>query len=102
MGLDDDEDGWNGSECVSNHVYAIDLLVGSTFINEMTAYNEQKVFDLMSLSLPKEDVVESEEQEVIEIVEACLRRSFGFKLAHGLILRVFEESTMRTHWGRCG
>ena len=63
MGLVDDEDGWNGSECVSNHVYAIDFLVGSTFINEMTAYNEQKVFNLMSLSLPKEGVVESEEQE---------------------------------------
>ena len=47
---------------------------------------------LMSLSLPKEgDVENAEQKQAREIVEACLQRSFVFKLAHGLILR-----------GRCG
>jgi hypothetical protein len=39
-----------------------------------------------SLSLPKEGEIESAEAR--EIVEACLQKSFGFNLAHGLILRV--------------
>ena len=40
--------------------------------------------------------------EAREIVEACLQRSFGFKLAHGLILRVFGDtlgSLWRKHEG---
>ena len=61
-------------------------------------WNGQKAFDLMSLSLPKEGEVESAEQkQAREIVEACLQRSFGFKLAHGLILRVFGD-TLGTFW----
>jgi hypothetical protein len=47
----------------------------------------------MSLSLPKEGEVESAEQKkAMEIVEACLQRSFGFKLAHGFTSRVFGET----------
>ena len=93
MGLVDDEEGWNGPEYVAKHVYAIEFLLGSQLINDMTAWNGQKVIDLMSLSLPKEGEVENVEQEAREIVEACLQRSFGFKLApgHGLILRVFRD-----------
>ena len=61
MGLVDDEEGWNGPEYVAKHVYAIEFLVGSQLINEMTAWNGQKAFDLMSLSLPKEGDVENVE-----------------------------------------
>ena len=99
MGLVDKEDGWNGPEYVAKHVYAIDFIVGSQLINEMTAWNERKVFDPISLSLLKEGEVESGEQkEAGEIVEACLQRSFGFKLTHGLILRVFGD-TLGTYEG---
>ena len=98
MGLVDNEDGWNGPEYVAKHVYAIEFLVGSQLINEITSWNGQKAFDLMSLSLPKEGEVENAEQkEAREIVEACLQKSFGFKLAHGLILRVFGE-TLGSMW----
>ena len=103
MRLVDDEDGWDGPEYVANHVYAIEFMVGSQLINEMTAWNGRKAFDLLSLSLPKEGEEENAEQkEAREIVEACLQRSFGFKLAHGLILRVFGEtlgSLWRKHEG---
>ena len=98
MGLVDDEDGWDGPEYIAKHVYAIEFVVGSQLINEMTAWNGQKAFDLMSLSLPKEGEVENAEQkEARKIVETCLQRSFGLKLAHGLILRVFGE-TLGTLW----
>ena len=98
MGLVDDEDGWDGPEYVAKHVYAVEFLVGSQLINELTAWNGQKAFDLMSLSLPKEGEVESAEQkEAREVVETCLQRSFGLKLAHGLILRVFGH-TLGTMW----
>jgi hypothetical protein len=57
----------------------------------------------MSLPLPREGEVESAEQkQAREIVEACLQKSFGFKLAHGLILRVFGDtlgSLWRKHEG---
>jgi Capsular polysaccharide synthesis protein len=98
MGLVDEEDGWDGPEYVDKHVYAIEFMVGSQLINQMTAWNGQKAFYLLSLLLPKEGEVESAEQkEARAIVEACLQRSFGFKLAHGLILRVFGD-TLGTLW----
>ena len=39
MGLVDDEDGWDGPEYVAKHVYAIECMVGSQLINEMTVWN---------------------------------------------------------------
>jgi hypothetical protein len=103
MGLIDEEDGWNGPEYVAEHIYAIDYMVGSQLINEITAWDGKKAFELMSLTLPKEGEVESEEQKMARrIVEECLRRSFAFKLAHGLILRVLGDtlgSLWRKHEG---
>ncbi|MCJ1374786.1 hypothetical protein MMC20_006018 [Loxospora ochrophaea] len=103
MGLVDDEDGWNGPEYVAKHVYSIEFMVGSQYINEVTEWDGRKAFNLMSLPLPKEGEVESEEQrKAREIVEACLQKSFGFKLAHGLIIRVMGEtlgSLWRKHEG---
>jgi len=103
MGLVDKEGGWNGPEYVAKNVYAIEYMVGSQLINEYTAWDGNLAFKLMSLSLPKEGEVESPEQKLArEIVEGCLQRSFGFKLAHGLILRVFGEtlgSSWRKHEG---
>ena len=98
MGLVDEEDGWDGPEYVAQHVYAIEFMVGSQLINDMTAWNGRKAFDLMSLSLPKLGEVENEEQkEARNIVEACLQKSFGFKLAHGLILKVLGD-TLGSLW----
>ena len=103
MGLVDEEDGWNGPEYVADHVYAIDFLVGSSLYNEMTAQNGLKQFELMSLPLPKDDEVESADQKLARgIVEACLQRSFGFKLAHGLTVKVIGDtlgSLWRKHEG---
>ncbi|KAI1135875.1 hypothetical protein F5Y05DRAFT_415869 [Hypoxylon sp. FL0543] len=90
MGLVDEEDGWDGPRYVAEHVYAIDYMEGSQLINELTNWDGRKAFELMSLPLPKQGEPESAEQrQAREIVEACLQRSFGFKLAHGLIIRVF-------------
>ncbi|KAI9744133.1 MAG: hypothetical protein M1818_002285 [Claussenomyces sp. TS43310] len=103
MGLVDEENGWDGPKYVAEHVYGIEYMVGSQLINDMTKWDGQKAFDLMSLSLPKEGEVESTEQNrAREIVEACLQKSFGFKLAHGLILRVLGHtlgSLWREHEG---
>ena len=104
MGLIDDEDGWDGPEYVAKHVYAIEFMAGSQLINEMTAWNGRKAFDLMSLSLPKKEgeVENAQQKEAREIVEGCLQKSFGFKLAHGMILRVFGDtlgSLWRKHEG---
>lgn len=102
MGLVD-EDGWDGPKYVAEHVYAIDYMVGSQLINEITDWNGRKAFDLMSLPLAKDGETESAEQkQAREIVESCLQKSFGFKLAHGLIVRVLGEtlgSLWRKHEG---
>ncbi|KAL8830935.1 MAG: hypothetical protein Q9170_005509 [Blastenia crenularia] len=98
MGLVDEEDGWDGPRYVAEHVYAIDFMDGSQLINDITAWDGRKAFQLMSLMLPKDGETESDEQrQAREIVERCLQRSFGFKLAHGLILRVFGE-TLGSLW----
>ena len=52
----------------------------------------------MSLSLPAEGEKETDDQKLArEIVEGCLQRSWGFKLAHGLIIRVIGE-TLGSMW----
>lgn len=104
MGLVDEEDSWDGPKYVAEHVYGIEFMVGSQLINDITGWDGgQKAFNLMSLSLPKGGEVESTEQkQAREIVEACLQKSFGFKLAHGLILRVYKDtlgSLWRKHEG---
>lgn len=102
-GLIDEEDDWNGPEYVAAHVYAIEFMEGSQLINDFTAWDGPKAYKLMSLPLPKEGEEESAEQkEAREIVEGCLSRSFGFKLATGLILRVMGptlSSLWREHVG---
>ena len=103
MGLIDEEGGWNGPKYVAEHIYAIEFMEGSQLINEFTAWNGRKAFELMSLPLLKEGEVESEDQkEARKIVDSCLQRSFGFKLAHGLIIRVHGDtlgSLWRKHVG---
>ena len=103
MGLVDEEDDWNGPKYAAEHVYAIEFVEGSQLINDMTGWDGKKAFDLMSLSLPNEGEAESAEQkEAKEIVETCLQKSFGFKLAHGLVVRVFGDtlgSLWRKHVG---
>ena len=103
MGLVDEEDNWNGPEYVAEHVYAIDYKVGSSLYNEMTAWSGTKQFELMSLPLPKDGEVESVEQKrASEIVEATLQKSFGFKLAQGMIVKVVGDtlgSLWRKHEG---
>lgn len=89
MGLVDEETGWNGPEYCVEKIYAMDYMVRSQLINEITAWDGQKMWSLMSLPLPKEGEEETEDQKLARtIVERCLKESFGFKLAHGLILRV--------------
>lgn len=72
----------------------------------------------LSLSLSAHGEAASEDQrQAREIVEVCSGRSFGFKLAHVMILRVFRETLgslcrkyeepddvvrTHTHWLRFG
>ncbi|KAF8857839.1 hypothetical protein BDZ45DRAFT_674450 [Acephala macrosclerotiorum] len=96
--LVDEEGGWNGPEYAVKNVYGIEYMVGSQLINEYTAWDGHKAFKLMSLQIPKEGEIENEEQKrAREIVEGCLSKSFGFKLAHGIILRFIGE-TLGSLW----
>ena len=105
MGLVDKDDGWDGPEYSAKHIYAIEYMEGSQLINSYTNWNGFRAFELMSLELPKEEGVAeiSADQEMAqEIVEQCLRRSFAWKLAHGMILKTHKEtlgSLWRKHSG---
>ena len=98
MGLIDNEDDWDGPKYVAEHVYAVDCMAGPQLINEFTAWDGPRAFELISLSHPKDGEQKGENQKLAEkIVEAFLSRSSGFKLAHGLILRVFGD-TLSSLW----
>ncbi|KAJ5333438.1 Capsular polysaccharide synthesis [Penicillium brevicompactum] len=98
MGLVDVEESWNGPAYCLEHFYAIEFMEGSQLINDLTAWDGQEAFDLLSLPMPKEGDQESDKQQkACDIVKACLTRSFGFKLAHGLILRV-NKVTLGSLW----
>ncbi|KAK8100990.1 uncharacterized protein PG998_007605 [Apiospora kogelbergensis] len=101
MGLLDEEDedgGWDGPRYVREHVWASDYMEASQLINVLTAWDGPKAFELMSLTLPRDGEAESDGQrQAREIVEGCLQRSFAFKLAHGLILRVLGP-TLGSLW----
>jgi hypothetical protein len=96
----DPRDGWNGPEYVTKHVYAIEFMVGAQLINDLTSWDGSLAFALMSLQIPQAGETESDEQQRARaIVESCLSRSFGFKLATGLILRVMGD-TLSSLWRR--
>ncbi|KAK7935829.1 hypothetical protein PG985_001324 [Apiospora marii] len=98
MGLVDDEDGWDGPRYVREHVWASEYMESSQLVNQLTAWNGAKAFELMSLPVPREGEAESpEQQQAREIVEGCLQRSFAFKLAHGIIIRVLGP-TLGSLW----
>jgi hypothetical protein len=98
MGLVDEGDGWDGPKYVSNKVYLMEHMEYSQLINSYTNSDGHRAFELMSLRLPKEWEIESEDQKLARtIVEACLQKSFGFKLAHGMILKLTGE-TLGSFW----
>ncbi|KAF2496927.1 hypothetical protein BU16DRAFT_459389 [Lophium mytilinum] len=98
MNLVDVEGGWDGPGYVKEHVYGIEFMVGAQLINELTAWDGGLAFRLMSLEMPREGEGESEEQKrAREIVETILRKSFGFKLAHGMILKAYKH-TLGSLW----
>lgn len=104
MGLADEaDDGWDGPRYVAEHVWAADYMEGSQLVNVFTSWSGPEAFRLLSLPLPRESEGETADQaRARDIVEGCLRRSFGFKLAHGLILRVLGPtlgSLWRAHDG---
>ncbi len=94
--VDNDND-WDGPKYTAEHVYAIEFM-GAQLINDLTNWNGREAFRLMSLRLPEDGEAESEDQALArKIVESCLQRSFGFKLAHGLIVRVMGD-TLGSLW----
>ncbi|KAI1437282.1 hypothetical protein GGR50DRAFT_645663 [Xylaria sp. CBS 124048] len=100
MGLVDAEDGWDGPAYCAEHVYAVDYMVGSQLVQQFTDWSGAEAFRLLSLPLPATGGGESADQKrAREIVEACLSRSFGFKLAHGYIVQVVGE-TLGSLWRR--
>ena len=94
----DEARNWDGPAYTVEKVYAPDYIVGSQLINDWTEWNGQKAYELMSLKMPEVGQPESTNQELArKIVEDCLSRSFGFKLAHGLIIQVYGD-TLGSLW----
>ncbi|KAK4053074.1 hypothetical protein OIV83_001809 [Microbotryomycetes sp. JL201] len=98
MGLVDKDDDWDGPAYIKNHIYTIAFLEGAQLINELTTWNGPRQFELMSLRMPERDEAETLDQaQARDIVEQVLRRSFGFKLATGIILRILGP-TLGSLW----
>lgn len=98
LGTIDAEDDWNGPQYGKNHVFAINFLTGSQLINDLTAWDGSRQFELLSLPLPVDGEAEtSDQKKARHVVEQCLQRSFAFKLATGLIVRVMGD-TLASLW----
>lgn len=98
MGLVDEEGGWDGPTYVKDHIFGIEFMVGSQLINELTSWDGQRQFELLSLHLTAEGSSETTDQKAAKgIVEECLGRSFGFKIATGFIVKVMGE-TLSSLW----
>ncbi|KAK4224288.1 hypothetical protein QBC38DRAFT_485770 [Podospora fimiseda] len=98
LGLIDTETNWDGPTYAKEKIYTLEFMLGAQLINQYTAWNGPKAFQLMSMSLPKEGEEETEDQRLAkETVENCLSRSFGFKLATGIILRFYGD-TLGSLW----
>ncbi|USP74746.1 uncharacterized protein yc1106_02020 [Curvularia clavata] len=98
MGLVDEVEGWNGPDYVKNHVYGIDFMSGSQLINDLTGWNGRAQFELMSQKMPERGAKEDDQQKKArEIIQTVLQKSWGFKLAHGMILAVYKE-TLGSLW----
>jgi hypothetical protein len=92
MGLIDEESGWNGPEHVTEQAHGIEYMEYSQLINQLTDSDGRRTFDQMSLQLPKDGEEESAAQRLARtIVEACLQKSFVFKLAHDMIVELAGE-----------
>ena len=105
LGLADEADGWDGPRYAAERVFAVDFAAGSQLANELTGWDGGLAFALLSQRLPAAGGEAETETETAEqarargLVEACLARSFGFKLAHGLIVKVMGE-TLGSLWRR--
>ncbi|PHH77118.1 hypothetical protein CDD82_3665 [Ophiocordyceps australis] len=99
LGVVDDQDDWNGPHYVAHHICGLEYMSNSQLINDMTAWNGPRQFELLSLPLPQEQMESKDQQQARQIVEACLCTSFSFKLAHGLIVRVMGD-TLGSLWRR--
>ena len=99
LGLVDEADGWDGPRYAAERVFAIDWVQGSQLCNEFTSWDGRLAFDLLSLRLPEaEGEQETEAQgRARALVEGCLSKSFAFKLAHGLIVKVMGD-TLGSLW----
>jgi len=98
LGLVDAAGGWDGPAYAARRVFALEFMTGAQLVNELTAWDGRRAFELLGLSLPGPEEAESEDQgKAREIVERCLVESFAFKLATGLIVRVMGP-TLGSLW----
>lgn len=73
LGTVDEADGWDGPRYVKDHWYTMEYMVGSQLINEMTAWDGKRAFELMSLKLPEHGTPETEDQRLARVVRAAER-----------------------------
>ncbi|PMD48947.1 hypothetical protein L207DRAFT_540010 [Hyaloscypha variabilis F] len=98
MGLVDAESDWDGPKYVAEKIYGIEEAEYFDLINEMTGYDGETAFKLMSLQLPERVDFENDDQRLArEIVGACLQKSFALKLAHGMVVKIAGE-TLGSLW----
>ncbi|KAM0792467.1 hypothetical protein ACM66B_005142 [Microbotryomycetes sp. NB124-2] len=98
MGLVDKETGWDGPTYTRERIFTIAFMEGAQLINDLTAWDGQRQFELMSLQLPRQGARETSDQtQARDVVEQVLTRSFGFKLATGIILRILGP-TLGSLW----
>lgn len=104
------DNSWNGPQYAQDRIYAMPFMVGAQLINDMTAWDGHRAFDLMSLPVKEIESYPSDSslhmvdsQSVVDhqlardIVTHILRDSFAMKLATGIILKMIGP-TLGSLW----
>jgi len=99
QGWVDEEDGWDGPKYVREKCWLLSMMDGAFAHEQMTGWSGQRQFDLLSLRLPKESEIETEDQALARrIVEEVVADSWCLKLGHGFSAKLFGGDTLGMLW----
>ncbi|KAI4713784.1 hypothetical protein J4E89_001231 [Alternaria sp. Ai002NY15] len=99
QGWVDEEDGWDGPKYVREKCWLLSMMDGAFAHEQMTGWSGQRQFDLLSLRLPKESEIETDDQALARrIVEKVVADSWCLKLGHGFSAKLFGGDTLGMLW----
>lgn len=95
----DEKNGWDGPRYVREKCWLINMVDGAFAHEKLTDWSGKRQHELLKLQLPKDDEVESEDQEQARlIVQKVVGGSWCLKLGHDFSTKLFGGDTLGMLW----